>query len=261
VKKITISNLANSLGMAKKTLAKKKSRKSNPVLKAQYTSTAFFNTLASQIMQPLRHHAEITMVNRGFYRDLLKRFRRVREHNFHRWLLVRTLRQTEVNVNYNLEKIGLFTIKLRAEKKKLWVQLDMIMHPTGKTRYHQANCYYYEIILLAWNKKEQAPHVLTNETVWIDTGGGLPSFEIPLERPAGMTHWLLFVHGLLGKDNKAIGSVETRGLRCVDAGSFDPQDLKYQAEWEKSMKQAAAAVRVVGKEKKEGVKASAVRGK
>lgn len=246
--------------MAKKSSPKKPRRKSNPVLKAQYTSTAFFNTLASQILHPLREQADRTMVKTDFYRLLLKRFRRVPQHNFHRWLLIRTLRDVEVNPNYILEKAGVVHTKVRAEKKKLWVQLDVRMHPSGKTRYHQADSNYFEIILIAWTKKDEPPHVLVNETDWIDISGPLPSFDIPLDKPASITHWLLFVHGLLGKNNKPIGTVEARGIRCMEVGTFDQKDMEYQTEWEAEMKRIADGMVRKEKVKKEGVKAKVVRG-
>jgi hypothetical protein len=241
--------------MAKKKAIKKNSRKKNPVLQEQYNNTAFLNNLASQILWPLREQANDTMVNTDYYRFLLRRFRRIPHHHGRRWLLIQSLQHLEVNPNYPLDKFGEFDVRVSVSKKQLLVHLEMRKHPTGKTRYHQADGYYFELILLAWNKKERAPDVVVNETDWIDKYLGLPSFDIPLNKPAGITHWLLFVHGLLGKKKKAIGAVDTRGLKCVWAGTFDKKDLIYQQEWMEEMKQAAKELQRVGKEKKEGVKA------
>lgn len=202
---------------------KKGLKKDEPALKAQYSSTAFFNGLASQIKQGLAKHV-FNFIDSQLYHRLLQRFRKVKEHNQHRWLLLREVQDIEVNKAYPLEKIGTVNWRVETGKRELLVHLYVDGHPPNKVSVHKVDCYYYELVLLVWNKTKQELTIVTNETDWIDVNGGLPEFEVPLKVPADATQWLLFIHGRLGYNHECLDIRAAEGMRCVEVGSFDKKD-------------------------------------
>jgi len=237
-------------------LPEKGSKKDEPALKAQYRNTSFFNTVASEINKAL--NAQVyNFIDSTFYLQLLKKFRRVQDHGGSRWLLVREVRGMEGDASYPLANMGFIKWKVEPLRRKLQVILDVYGHPANKVKSHRVDCYYYELLLLCWNKTKKPPVMVTTETDWIDLKGGLPLFELTMQPPGGTTHWLLFIHGRLGKNRECHDIRVAEGLQCVAAGSFDKKEMALA---EKRMAgrtvSGKGGIRTV---KKEGVKAKVIR--
>lgn len=236
---------------------KKGLKKDEPALKEQYNSTAFFNSVASQIRLALTQHV-FNFVDPKLYHRLLKKFRGVKGHEQKRWLLVREVVDMEVTPAYPFTKFACINWNVEQRKRELVVQLDVQGHPDNKVSVYEADCYYYELLLLVWNKTKRPPMVVTNETDWIAMDGGRPSFDIPLPVPAGATHWLLFLHGRLGSKHQCLDIRAAEGMRCVEAGSFDKKEiaLAQQRLSNTAHIQGTGSKRTV---KKDGVKAKEMR--
>jgi hypothetical protein len=246
----------NRYGSHVRTAPEKGVKKNEPALKAQYSSTSFFNTVASQINKALRAQV-YNFIDARFYQQLLKKFRTVKDHGGHRWLLVREVMGMEGNALYPLDKMGFINWQVQPLRRKIRVILDVYGHPPNKVEKHRVDRYYYELLLLCWNKTKKPPVMVTTETDWIDIKGGLPLFEIPMQPPAGTTHWLLFIHGRLANNRECLDIRIAEGLQCVAVGSFNKKEMALA---EKRMAgrtiSGTTSPRTV---KKEGVKAKVVR--
>ena len=235
---------------------KKGSKKDEPALKKQYSSTGFVNGVASQIRKALVAHV-LNFVDSKLYHRLLKKFRGVKEHEQKRWLLIRELVDMEVTPAYPFTRFERIHWTVEPRKGELMVHFGVEKHPDNKVSVYKADSYYYELLLLVWNKSEEPPVVVTNETDWIAIDGGLPAFDIPLPIPKGAKHWLLFMHGRLASKGQCLDIRAAEGMRCVEAGSFDKKELTLAQERMNNALRTHGtnAERTV---KKEGVKAKTV---
>lgn len=235
---------------------KKGLKKDEPALKEQYNSTSFFNGVASQVKHALTEHV-FNFVDSKLYHRLLKKFRGVKEHAQKRWLLVREVVDMEVAPAYPFTKFNGIDWSVEPRKGELMVHLNVKWHPENKVSVYEADSYYYELLLLVWNKTKQPPVVVTNETDWIAINGGRPSFDIPLPVPKGATHWLLFFNARLASKGQCLDIRAAQGMRCVEAGSFDKKEiaLVQQRMSNAPRVQGASSGRTV---KKEGVKAKTI---
>jgi hypothetical protein len=237
------------------------SKKDEPALKKQYSGTIFFNGVASQIRKALITHVK-NFVDSKLYHRLLKIIRCVEEHQQKRWLLIRELVDMEVTPAYPFTRFDRIHWRVEPRKGELLVHLDVTQHPDKNVSVHEADSYYYELLVLVWNKSAEPPVVIINETDWIAIDGGLPAFDIPLRMPPGARHWLLFMHGRLAIKGQCLDIRAAEGMRCVEAGSYDKKEITLAQERMDGARMRGSGVRGTGAErtvKKEGVKAKSIR--
>jgi hypothetical protein len=195
------------------------SKKNEPALKAQYKRTAFLNKLASELNRVIRNYSG-NFKSARFYEELQKRFRREPQNK--RCLLLLTLKGMEINPKYPMSKLGDRIVTVTGLKKEISVTLKTKLHP--REGRHKANCYYYEVLLLCWNKTENPVVNSRQISDWIDIKKGRPEFEFIFPRAAGTTHWLVCLRQRLGVNEKLIGAFAAEGMQIVTVGSFDKKE-------------------------------------
>lgn len=196
-------------------------RKNEPAFKEQHSRTGMLNTLAGEINRVMETYC-MSLRPRPFYRILLVRLRRERENN--RFLLLRQLKGMEINESYKLKQLGVQTVSVKQETDKLIATLSVAAHPDeGK---HNADCYYYELLLLTWTKSKQPPVVHRKLSMWIDRKGGRPEIEFEFPFAKGVVHWMLCVGCKLGLGRKEIGLMVCEGMRVEEVGTRDKKDLE-----------------------------------
>src|SRR5258708_3855148 len=169
------------------------SKRNEAALKMQYRRTAFLNKLASELNSVIRNHSD-EFKSVKFYEELQKKFRREPQNK--RCLLLLTLKGMEINPRYPMSRLGDRAVTVTDLKKKISVILKIKLHPPRGR--HRANCYYYEVLLLCWNKMEKPAAWSRQVSDWISIKDGKPEFEFLFPRPAGAGHSLLCLRQRLG---------------------------------------------------------------
>jgi hypothetical protein len=206
-------------------------RKNEPAFKAQHVRTKYLNELASGINTIIKANSDDFKPSR-FYEQLLKRLRKEKSDN--RFLLLLQLKGMQVNPAYPMNRLALQDTDVKALKGKIVVSLQVTSHATpGK---HKADCYYYEVLLLTWEKNKKPANHSRQLSDWVHMNNGRPEFEFEFPIKPGTLHWLLCLRQQLGANENVIGVAATDGMQVIDAGSLDEKDyaLLRQREEEKS---------------------------
>lgn len=194
-------------------------KKDEPSLKRQYSRTAFLNKLASEINKAIEVNSD-NFKSPRFYSDLQKRFRR--ESSNKRCLLLLQLKGMEIHPRYPLEKLGETMVNVKAVRNKALVTVKVQRHPNKGV--HNANCYYYEVLMMMWDKSKKAAKYKRQISDWVYMKAGKPVFEFEFQKPASVTHWLVCLRQRLGMDETLVESFEGEGMKIVDIGSFDKKE-------------------------------------
>lgn len=131
-------------------------------LKEQSTRTAKLNALASQLNTIMSTHAD-QLKHYTFYHKVQKKFRSTSTDN--RLLLLYSLKEMELHPTYPLHRTGRCDIEVKRKGKKMTVTLKVDHHPQPGKK--EANCYFYEVLLLLWNKTDRPPVELKQYSDWV----------------------------------------------------------------------------------------------
>jgi hypothetical protein len=220
------------------------SKKEEEALKEQYSRTASLNKLASELNKIIKAHCP-EIRNSRFYEQLQSRFRKEPLNN--RFLLLTQLKGMNINPNYPLTKLGSQTITVTASKNKLSVNLKVELHPEPGS--HRANCYYYEVLLLSWDKIKKPARYNRQFSEWVHLEKDKPEFEFEFERTAGTKNWLLCLRQRLGVNEQLISAMVTDGMQIIGAGTFDKKEeallIQRQEEEEKKEEMKSVGRKVV----------------
>ena len=230
------------------------SKREEKAFKEQFSRTTYLNQLAGELNRTVENYCGAFKA-KDFYANLHRRFRK--EATNHRLLLLRQLKCMEVNERYPLMRLGSCDILTTVNRNYLQVNLKPgICPPPG---IHKADCYYYDVLLLKWGKKENKSEQLHHGTEWIPIRDDMYrdlEFEIRLPIKPGDRHWLLMLGCNLGVGEEALVFFPAQALQIVDAGTFDKKELallnrrKPEEKGEKFVKKMPE-VRVKGKVKRQ----------
>jgi hypothetical protein len=194
-------------------------------LLVQNNRTAKLNALASQLNTIMSTHADF-LKHDSFYHKVQKKFRKASTDN--RFLLLTTLKEMELHTKYPLHKTGRCDLEVARKGKNMIVTLKVDHHPLpGK---HEANCYYYEVLLLYWNKTEQSPRVSKQYSDWViwnrhdPSERNLPIFDFVFPITSSTTHWLIAVRRKLGKNNADLAKMVADGMQIMEVGTWDKKE-------------------------------------
>jgi hypothetical protein len=220
--------------------------------------TAMLNLLAGGLNRIVQHYCGSFKSN-NFYGTVQKRMRKEPLDN--RYLLLRQLRQMEINPYYPFSNLGDCRMVVKGTKSSLIVDMQTSYHPQ-KGQYN-GDKYYYDVILLLWNKKESNNEIVHSrqrtELISLGYDSELPGFEFRFARPAGTVHWLLCLRQQLVVNEKKVESFKGEAMRIVDAGTFDKKDEELLAKREEEEKKEVAMRRNVKREEEEVVVVKAKR--
>ena len=197
------------------------SKKNEPALKKQHSRTKWLNSIAGAINKVVRKYAPI-LKPATFYNSVSSLLRKEPDDN--RLLLLRQLRGMEINPDYPMHKLGKFTCSSTGTQAQLHVELAVNAHPLRDNL--QADCWYYAVILVVWQKGRPVPYDDCQFTEWINIKDEEPVFDLVFKKPANGTQWLLLLQQVLGKNEVRTESLKAEGMVIADAGSFDKKDLQ-----------------------------------
>ncbi|MGB8191997.1 MAG: hypothetical protein WCF67_08765 [Chitinophagaceae bacterium] len=199
---------------------KKGVKKNEPVLKHNYARTKYLNTLASEINTIITDSCG-TFKPSSFYQVLQARFRKEPLNN--RLLLLMQLKRMEINVDYPMSKLGRQVADVRIVKNKIVVDVQVKSYPSpGK---HKADCYYYEVLLITWNKNNKVAYD-RQLSDWIYIDKGKPEFVFEFPKTATTTQWLLCLRQRLGVGERSLDVLVADGMQVVEVGSLDKKDVE-----------------------------------
>jgi hypothetical protein len=194
-------------------------KKNEPAFKEQHARTAYLNTVASDINTIIKAVSG-RLKPASFYEELHRRLRKEPLNN--RFLLLLQLKGMEVNPAYPMNKSGSQVIDVKNFKNKIVVSLQVKSHPQqGKQK---ADCYYYETILVTWDKT--TPGYSRQLSDWVQMNNGKPEFEFEFARTAATTHWLLCLRLQLGLNKQPVTLLAADGIQLVNAGSLNKKDYQ-----------------------------------
>jgi hypothetical protein len=197
----------------------KGSKKDEPELKKRYKATPLLNEFAGEMNRIIKIYCHGFKPSR-FYTKVLGRF--LKDASKLRVLQLLKLKGLEINPRYPLSRLGSCKTDVTQKGNKIVVSIDTLSHPLPGT--HDADCYYYEVLLLSWTKgKSKATH-LCQISDWIQINGGLPEFEFLFPKSATTIHWLLCLGQRLGGQEKEIRAFAGQGMQIADAGTFDKKE-------------------------------------
>jgi hypothetical protein len=206
-------------------------KKHEPAFKQQHERTPFLNKLAGEINSIFKRLAP-TIRHQSFYRKLQKQLRR--EPLSNRFLLLVQTKGMELHPKHRFDSLGHCQLQAHVLNNKLVVELHGTSHPEpGRYR---ANSYYYEVVLISWDKSEGPAEVACQYSDWINMKEGEPIFEFEFSLKKGTRHWLISLRQQLGVNKKKIESVKTEGMKIVEVGSLDKSDLEILREREEERK-------------------------
>ncbi len=247
---------SKTYGHHERDLPKKGAKKDEPVLKKNYSRTAFLDALGSELNTIIKNYAP-HFKSSDFYTSLHSLFRKEDENN--RLLLLLKLKGLEINPAYPTTKLGQSKTIVNAKRNKILVNLQITDHPRpGK---HNANGYYYEVFLLRWDKTKKPATHSSLFSQWIPISNGRspdetkPEFDFFFPKPAGTTHWLLCIRQRLGANEEEIEAHVAEAMRIVDIGTFDKAELALLKKREEKRMQERPEIPVKKKVEQERVKA------
>jgi hypothetical protein len=207
------------------------SKKDETELKKRYKAASLLNSFASELNQVVKIYCGALKPS-GFYQTILGRF--LKDASKLRVQQLLQLKDLEIHPRHTLAKLGKCETIVKTIKNKIVVTIDTKAHPwKGKKN---ADSYYYEVLLLTWTKNKKS--TITHDcqlSDWIAIDGGLPEFEFEFPKSATTVHWLLCVGQRLGIRETEIGFLETRGMRIIDAGTFDQREQAMLRKMEKEI--------------------------
>jgi hypothetical protein len=186
----------------------------------QKDRTALINNFASELNRIMPLYAE-SLGRKTFYERLKTAFRKEPLDN--RFLMLRQLKGMEINIEYPLSGLGEFATTVSKQKDEILVELKVLRHPLNPV--YDANCYYYEVTLLCWDKTTRPAIHSRQLSDWVKLKDECPVFEFAFPKPLHVTHWLLCVKVILGVNNYRIESFEGEGMQLFDIGSFDKTEM------------------------------------
>lgn len=197
-------------------------KKDEPVLKQQYRRTAFLNELASEINRMIKSRKGFVPSGR-FYQNMQARFRKEPINN--RLLILDRLKGMEINTLNRLQQISPApAIDIKAIDDHIVVELTVTGHALpGK---HNANCYFFEVVLLLWDDSGAPCQLYSKKTSWIYPEKGYPAFDIDFQRPDGTTDYLVCVRESLGMNGREYKEMGTQGMLVAEVGSFNKKSKK-----------------------------------
>jgi hypothetical protein len=238
--------------------APKKKKKLPKKLTEQSSLTGAVNRLAGEVNNIIRGYSD-NFKPHDFYRRVRSRICKNQPPE-NRFLQLYKLKGLEVHEKHTFSKLGLCKATVSKVKNKTIVSLFALSHPR---KYRpEANCYYYEVLLITWSSKTDEPIHERQLSDWIKLNDDEKEFEFVFRQPAGATHWMLCLRQRLGCNDETIGAFNGEGMLIYDVGTFDAAEAKLLAkkiaeEKEKeriaklnSIKQVKEVVRVKAKVKK-----------
>lgn len=209
-------------GIVMRSKAAAGSKKGEPALKKQYSRTVFLNKIAGEINSIIKLYGN-RLVPNGFYAKLQSIFRKEPADN--RLLLLSGLEGMEINPRYQLGVLNaLPAVTVTAGIKSVQVELVVKQHPILRPR--MGNCYFFEVLLVLWDKSNKPGVVATKKTKWIYPGTKLPEYEFNFTKNGKSTDYLLCIRESTGKDEEELDLLETQGMLVVEAGCFDEAGKK-----------------------------------
>lgn len=197
------------------------SKRDEPALKKQHSRTKWLNCIAGAINYVVRKYAPI-LKPAAFYSNVSSLLRKEPDDN--RLLLLRQLQGMEINPDYPLRKLGSFTINSNCRPTQLGIEMTVTEHPMPGI--FKADCWYFAVILVVWQKSRPVCYDECQLTEWIDIEDEEPVFDLVFKKPPNGKQWLLLVQQVLGKGEVRIESLKAEGMMIVSAGSFDKKDVE-----------------------------------
>ena len=229
--------------------------KDRPPIARNFNRTGFLNSISSSINRVIKKHNPI--FHPGDFYNRMNICLRTEPIN-NRFLLLRTLKNIEVNTEYPLRKLNYSLLSITGKEKSIEISLQVINHPDpGK---YDASCYDYELMLFSWNNTEEAPMVETNLSPWISMRDPKPAITFQFNKREDITHWVLFLRQRLGfkpegRDEQYV-YVEAKvaeGMQLMEVGTFDEAELKLLEEKNITIANRVRAVRQVDSRERKGV--------
>ncbi len=186
----------------------------NAVVQQNANRTKLLNRAAKPIHDALKACCDDFKGNQ-LWQEMLGRLRRSHSNKLPE--LLQQLEGLEINKNYPLERlVALPKVSVANSRTELTVGLTAVSHLlTGK---RQADCYYYEVLVIFTGKRSSFYTIETTATEWIDIHDPLPEFEIAFKKPAGAGCYVLCVSLQAGKDEKPIEAFASQGMRMMGSG-------------------------------------------
>ena len=151
-------------------------------------------------------------------------------------MLLLQLKGMEVNPAYPLSKLGTPVVSVHVDQKKILFHLKATSHPqVGK---YKADCYDYQVMFITWGTEVDAE---VKMSAWRYLDEEPPKFKFWFDRKADVKHWLFCVRLELGIKGESIGTLASRGMQVIDAGSFVKKDVEILENREKEKKKVKAA--------------------
>ena len=191
----------------------------------------FINSFASEIKNLLK-----TYENRIDAAKLYKSF----QTRFHidpfdnKYVMLSKLKDMDVSGDYLFNTLNYSDIACAQEKKKISVNIKVNIHPFQNKR--NANCYFYEAIVLFWKDKGNAIHSGIG-TEWVKTGEKPPEFDMSFAKPPGARTWMLLVRLCLGVNNKRLDMSGTNAMKVIDVGTYNNEDVELLEERNKNIEE------------------------
>ncbi len=195
--------------------------KKNPEMRRQHQRTAFLNEISSEVNHIVHLHAR-ELKSSAFYHAVQKKLRK--EPQNMKGLLLMQLKGMEVHPAYPLSTLGDSRITVTNNGESFGIQLEILFHPR-KRRNLNANCYQYDLVLITWTKYGDKAHYEQQYTDWIYLNEGRVTFEFLFDKPRDTMHWVLCQRGQFGLAEVEIGTLASQGMRIVDVGTFDKNEL------------------------------------
>jgi hypothetical protein len=228
--------------------------RTRPTIVQNFKRTGFLNGISSSINRVIKKHNPI--FHQGDFYTRMNICLRTEPSN-HRFLLLRTLKNLEVNTLYPLHKLNFSSLTVTGKDKSIEVRLQVINHPDSPDKY-DATCYDYELILFSWNNTEEPPLIQTELSPWIYMHAAKPTIIFNFDKREGITHWVLFLRQRLGfkiegRKEEYVEAKVAEGMQLVEVGSFDEADLKLLEEKQQAIANMKRAVRAVDNRERRGI--------
>jgi hypothetical protein len=137
-------------------------------------------------------------------------------------MLLRQLDAIEVNPGYPSKELGGCVATVTGLKNKLVATLTLTSHANRGD--YNANCYYYDVILVTWPKNDKAPRHSNAYSEWIKLSDGLNEYEFEFPKPPGTVHWLLCLRQRLGVNETEVEAFVAESMHIAGVGTFDKKD-------------------------------------
>lgn len=187
----------------------------NDALKENVARTAAINGVAKRVHDLLKiagaHFKEAML-----WQKMLSRMRKAPSVEMAD--LLAALKGMELNEKYPLRRFtGMVLLRVKHHKDSLTVNLKPMVLQAGKSTGTQ---YGYELWLLALGKKAKDDAIAKQQSVWMDKETKTTEVEFMFEVPPKMKHYLLCLHFMCGNEDRATGTLASRGMGIVEMGGL-----------------------------------------